>query len=230
MTVLLTSLLAAFVVGIAGGAHCLLMCGGISAAIVSGRQGAPVLPQALAAQLGRVFSYALAGGLVAWLSGTVLGAMANPRSHQVAMLLLGFAWMAMALKLAGWWRPSSANSGLGLRFWRLLQPLTRRVWPIRNPARAFAAGALWGWLPCGLSYSMLLVAAATADVGQAALVMLAFGLGTVPTLLLPALTAARLQRMAITPRLRQIAAVLMIGFGLYTALMPWWPGAGMHHH
>jgi len=230
VTVLLTSLLAAFVVGIAGGAHCLLMCGGISAAIVSGRQGAPVLPQALAAQLGRVFSYALAGGLVAWLSGTVLGAMANPRSHQVAMLLLGFAWMAMALKLAGWWRPSSANSGLGLRFWRLLQPLARRVWPIRNPARAFAAGALWGWLPCGLSYSMLLVAAATADVGQAALVMLAFGLGTVPTLLLPALTAARLQRMAITPRLRQIAAVLMIGFGLYTALMPWWPGAGMHHH
>jgi len=47
----------------------------------------------------------------------------------------------------------------GSRFWRMLAPQMRKLLPPRDPLRAFGVGALWGWLPCGLVYSELAVAA-----------------------------------------------------------------------
>lgn len=230
MTVLATSMLAAFLVGLGGSAHCAMMCGGISAAMVAGAQRGRSTRYASLSQLGRVLSYMSAGALVAAISGGALSLLDAPSARALMPFLLGFAWIIISLHWFGWWARSQWLAGFGTAFWRLLQPLTRRVWPINSAPRALAAGALWGWLPCGMSYAMLMVAAATANPVHAALVMLAFGIGTMPGTVLPALATAGIQRMGVTPRFRQIAAAATLAFGVFTVASPWLLKNAHSHH
>jgi uncharacterized protein len=230
MTALATSMLAAFLVGLGGGAHCALMCGGISAAMVAGAERERATLHSGLSQLGRILSYMLAGAIVAAISAGALSVLAEPITRAAVHVLLGLAWIAIALQLFGWMMKNRFLARIGSSFWKLLQPLTRRVWPIRSPLRALAAGALWGWLPCGMSYAMLMVAAATADPVHAALVMLAFGIGTMPGTLLPALATARIQKMGISPRFRRIVAAAMLAFGVFTVMSPWLMKSGHAHH
>ena len=81
-------------------------------------------------------------------------------------------------------------------------------------AQAFPLGLLWGWLPCGLVYSALVTALASGSAASGALMMLAFGLGTLPNLLLAGLLAARLKAYAAKPAVRLIAGLVVLGFGL----------------
>ena len=100
--------------------------------------------------------------------------------------------------------------------------LYRRVAPLFRPVarhppivRAVEIGVLWGFLPCGLSYSMLLVAAATGAPLVAAIGMLVFGLGTIPGLLGITMGASRL--LAAT-RVRAVTGVAVIGCAVWTAI------------
>jgi uncharacterized protein len=225
------SLLAAFAVGLSGGAHCALMCGGISSVIVAGGAGVQSAKRALFAQIGRIVSYAIAGALVATLSAGALSILATDTARKTVPILLGLAWIGIALQLLGWWAKSPWLARIGVAFWRRLQPLTRRVWPVNTPLRALAAGALWGWLPCAMSYAMLLVAAATAHPLQAAAVMVVFGIGTMPGTLLPALASVKLQRVGLSPRYRQVMATALLAFGIVSVVLPWSTPAGhVHHH
>jgi len=74
-----------------------------------------------------------------------------------------------------------------------VQPLLARVMPIRSLPQALAAGALWGWLPCGLVYSVLVSALASGGAGRGATLLLLFGLGTLPNLLLMGWAATSLR-------------------------------------
>ncbi len=227
MSAVLASIVAALLVGLAGGAHCALMCGGISSAMVAGRTGGQPVPVVLLAQLGRISSYMLAGIIVAAIGDQIIPRLAGANTGIVVGGLLGLAWVGIAFHLLGWHIGARPLAKISKVFWRLLQPLTRRVWPIDRPLRAFAAGALWGWLPCGMSYAMLAVAAATAAPLHAALLMLAFGVGTMPGTLLPALAASRLQRIASLSRYRPLVALLTLAMGAMIALAPW---ALQHRH
>ena len=81
-------------------------------------------------------------------------------------------------------------------------------------AKAFALGTLWGWLPCGLVYSLLATALLSASAAGGAAVMLAFGLGTLPNLLLAGMAFKRLRDVTSNRRLRLAAGVLVAGFGV----------------
>ncbi len=221
MSAVLASIVAALLVGLAGGAHCAVMCGGISSAMVAGRTGLQPVPVALLAQLGRISSYMLAGIIVAGVGDQIVPRLAGANTGIVIGTLLGLAWIGIAFHLLGWHLAAQPLAKISSAFWRLLQPLTRRVWPINSPLRALAAGALWGWLPCGMSYAMLAVAAATAAPLHAALLMLAFGVGTMPGTLLPALAAARLQRIALLSRYRPLVALMTLSMGAVIAVAPW---------
>ena len=129
------------------------------------------------------------------------------------MLLLG-------LYLAGWWPALAAVEKLGGRLWRHLEPLGRRLLPVRNPLQAFGLGLIWGWLPCGLVYAALAWALASGSAATGAVRMLAFGLGTLPMLLALGTAAERLGRIVRHPRLRQAAGGIILAFGLYTLLAP----------
>ena len=81
--------------------------------------------------------------------------------------------------------------------------------------RALGLGVLWGWLPCGLVYSVLITALAAGSAGQGALIMAAFGLGTLPNLLAIGLFWESLRGWVQAPPVRRTAGLLVIGFGVY---------------
>jgi sulfite exporter TauE/SafE len=104
---------------------------------------------------------------------------------------------------------------LGLALWRRIQPLTRNLLPADTLPRALALGLLWGWLPCGLVYAVLTTALLTGDALDGAAIMAAFGLGTLPNLLLAGLALRRMTAATRARPLRMAAGGLVLGFGVY---------------
>ena len=210
--------LALFLVGLLGGTHCVGMCGGIVGALSLG--GAPRLSLHLAYNLGRVTSYGLAGALVGAVGGALAlsGQLPLRLALQVAASLM---LVALGLYLLGVTRALAFTERLGQRLWRRIQPLTRRFLPANTPARAFPLGLLWGWLPCGLVYSALATALTAGSPAQGALLMLAFGAGTLPNLLLAGLLLVRLRRFVQQAWLRGVAGATVAGFGVWGLLGAW---------
>jgi sulfite exporter TauE/SafE len=212
---------AAFVVGLLGGVHCAGMCGGIVGALTFGlpedrRTGWSGLVFQLAYSLGRIGSYAVAGALAGALGVLLAAWLPVAVAQRVLLVLAGLFMVALGLYLAGWWNGLVRVERLGGHLWRRLEPFGRRLMPVRSPAQALVLGALWGWLPCGLVYSVLIWAMSAGGPLQGAGLMLAFGAGTLPNLLLMGLLAGWLTRFVRQPAVRRTAGLLVAGFGLYT--------------
>lgn len=212
---------AALLLGAAGSGHCLAMCGGITAAFgVSGAQRQPILVP-LAASLGRIGGYATLGALVGLLGAGATGWLQQPAGYWTLRALAALTLALMGLQLAGWARLLDRMAGIGAPLWRHLQPLSRRLLPIDNAAKALAFGALWGLLPCGLVYGMLTLSIGFASPVQGALFMGAFGLGTLPALLGLAVAAGQGFKAGLGLRARQWIGGLLLVFGLFFFIAPW---------
>ena len=200
---------AAFLAGLLGGVHCAGMCGGIVGSLSVAARG-PVVARQLAFNSGRIASYATAGAAVGMLGG--LGQLAGPvLLAQTAMYALAHVMMVMlGLYIAGWGRAVLRLERVGVVVWRRVEPIARRLIPIDTTAKAFAAGLAWGWVPCGLVYTMLMLALASGSAAAGAAIMAAFGLGTLPTLLAAGLAAQRLMAIRRAPGLRQTAGGVLI--------------------
>ncbi|MFQ5644037.1 MAG: sulfite exporter TauE/SafE family protein [Thiogranum sp.] len=215
------SLLSAFLVGLLGGVHCVGMCGGIVAALSMGppeqqRSGAARWKYLLAYNLARISSYTLAGALlggVGWLAAHWSGL----RQLQLGLQLVAALFMvALGLYLGGWWQGLAQVERVGGRVWVRLEPLGRRFLPVRSAGQAFLLGLVWGWLPCGLVYSVLVWSISTGSPLHGAVLLLSFGLGTLPNLLAMGVAAGWLSARVREPRTRQLAGLLVISFGLYS--------------
>ena len=219
MTELIPVLTAAFAAGLLGSAHCLGMCGGISGLFAAGAAGVSTstqVPLAVAYNAGRVFSYALLGAVVALLGASMTGvipALAGP-----VRLAGGVLIVVIGLQVAFNWRLLGAVEKGGAVIWKRLAPRAGRMLPATTVVKAAGLGLIWGWLPCGLVYSALLLAATTSDAGSGALVMAAFGLGTMPAMVMSGLGAARLS--AFMSRNRLGAGLLIVILGVATLTMP----------
>ena len=222
MADLLPLLISALILGLLGGGHCLGMCGGLMGALtmaIPAEQRNRRLQLLLAYNIGRISSYALAGLLVG-LAGWAIG---NSPAALLLRVLAGILLICMGLYLAGWWSGLTRIEALGRHLWRHLQPLTRRLMPVTSVPQALFLGAIWGWLPCGLVYSSLLWAASQGSAINSALLMLVFGLGTVPVLLATGMAAERLTAVLRQRGVRIAGGVLVILFGLWTL-----PGPHQH--
>jgi sulfite exporter TauE/SafE len=214
-------LLALFIVGLLGGGHCAGMCGGIVGALsLQTPQGGTAVLVHLAYNLGRIGSYVLAG-LLAGLLGQAAG---NLMAVQHGLYLFASLMLiAMGLYLLGITQFLAPLERGGQSLWLRIQPLTKRFLPVRGVAQALPLGLLWGWLPCGLVYSALTTALAAGSAGKGALLMLAFGLGTLPNLLLAGLLLARFRRFAQARATRVVSGLLVLGYGII-GLFNYWRG------
>jgi len=202
-----------FLIGLLGGTHCIGMCGGIVGALSMG--AGPLFSLHLAYNLGRIISYALAGAIAGALGGASLALSDQLPVRIILFVLANLMLVALGLYLIGMSRALALTERLGQKLWRCLQPLTKRFLPARTVAQAFPLGLLWGWLPCGLVYSALVTALTSGSALHGAGMMLAFGLGTLPNLLLAGLLAVRLKEYAAKPLVRISAGLLVLGYGMW---------------
>ncbi len=205
--------LALFLVGLLGGTHCVGMCGGIVGALSMG--AAPRISLHLAYNLGRIFSYGMAGALAGALGGASMVLSDQLPVRLTLYVLANLMLVALGLYLMGLTQALAFTERFGQKLWRHIQPFTRRFLPARTVAQAFPLGLLWGWLPCGLVYSALITAMTSGSALNGAGMMLAFGLGTLPNLLLAGLLAVRLREYAAKPGVRLAAGGLVLVFGAW---------------
>ncbi|WP_069084651.1 sulfite exporter TauE/SafE family protein [Pseudomonas sp. TCU-HL1] len=223
-------LFSAFILGLLGGGHCLGMCGGLMGALtlaIPPEQRNRRLRLLLAYNLGRILSYALAGLLIGLAGWAIASSPAALALRVAAALLL----ICMGLYLAGWWSGLTRIEALGKGLWRHIQPAARKLLPVSTLPRALLLGGLWGWLPCGLVYSTLLWSASQGSATDSALLMLAFGVGTLPVLVATGLAAERLTALLRRRGVRIAGGLLVILFGLWTLPGPhqaWLMGHGGH--
>jgi uncharacterized protein len=222
--------LAAFVAGLLGGVHCAGMCGGIVGGLSAASQG-PVAARQLAFNSGRIASYAMAGAAAGAFGS--FGQMFGPVLFvQSALFALANVLMLMlGLYVGGWGRGVMHLERAGAGVWRRIEPFARRCFPIDSTAKAIGAGLAWGWVPCGLVYTMLALALASASPWSGAAVMVAFGLGTLPTLLAAGFATQRVLAIRRIPYVRHgagaaLIVLAVIGFirlpGLSSALRAGW--------
>lgn len=210
------SVVAVFLVGLLGGVHCLGMCGSIVGILTSQLpQRGTRWPFHLAYNGGRLASYTIAGALVGTIGQAGLLLRDQVPIQHLLFALSSLMLVALGLYLAGIWNLVRRIEHLGAGLWRRIQPLTRGLFPISSPGQAFLLGTLWGWLPCGLVYSVLVTALASGHTGRGALIMLAFGLGTLPNLLAIGLFWESIKQWVQSPRVRMTAGLLVAGFGVY---------------
>jgi sulfite exporter TauE/SafE len=219
----------ALLLGLAASGHCLVMCGGISAAlgIATARRadGRPRRDLLVAYQLGRIASYALAGLLLGGVLGGAIALLDVESVRRTLRALSAAALLFGALVASG--RLRDSGFALGRRLWPRLAPLGRRLLPVASLPRAFAFGMVWGWMPCGFVYTVLLIAALQLDAARGAATMLLFGLGTAPALLAAAFGADRIAALGARRGSRRTAAAALLASALLTLAGPW---LGEHLH
>ncbi len=206
----LTQLGSAFALGLAGAGHCLGMCGGIAAALNLGGQRNSAVT--LSYHGGRIASYTALGALLGFAAGSIdISAWTLGLRYLAGVLLIG-----MGLSIAGWWHGMARLERAGAVLWQPVQKLSSRWLPVRHWRQGFALGLCWGLMPCGLIYSSLAWAATAQSAAASALMMLCFGLGTLPAMLATSLGADRLQGFLRRRGLKLVIAVLLLISGAWT--------------
>jgi len=238
---------AASLVGLLGGTHCIGMCGGIVGALTSGLSDemrhtrGRLLAAQLAYNAGRIGSYGVAGTL-AGLLGKQATTMGLTGGFPVGGIIAALIMILLGLYLGGWWQALRWLERLGAHAWRHIEPLGRRFIPVRHAGQALLLGMVWGWLPCGMVYSVLALALASGSGSEGGIIMLAFGAGTLPTMLAMGVAFSSLGRWVRSERVRKAAGILVILMGVLMLLAiparqghhahPAFeaPGQPMHHH
>jgi len=227
------TLVSAFLVGLIGSTHCLGMCGGIVGALTLGlkedirRSPVRLYPYLVAYNAGRIATYAIAGAAVGYLSAQILRIAPPEQARLIARLVSGGFMLLLGFYLAGWWPALTALERLGGKLWARVEPLGRRLLPVDHPLKALGFGLVWGWLPCGMVYAALAWALASGNARDGALLMTAFGLGTLPMLFALGAAARWLNQFVRRLWVRRAAGGIVILLGLYALFAP---GAGHEDH
>jgi sulfite exporter TauE/SafE len=217
----------AFLAGLSGAGHCWAMCGGLAgAAFLAGAGDSRRVWPHVGYHAGRVLAYTLLGGFAAGIGQAVVLTGGVGRAQGGLYVLAGLAVILAGLKVMGFPVFSRAAGSVGetavLRHFPLASPRLPgacaggQLWPI--------AGGLNGLMPCALVFSIALKAATAPSVLTGAAWLLAFGLGTLPAMLLAGIFA---RWLGAQPRawLRRAAGLLVVALGVQAV----WAGAKFFH-
>ncbi|MCC5855041.1 MAG: sulfite exporter TauE/SafE family protein [Idiomarina sp.] len=208
-----TDLFAAVLMGLVGSGHCLAMCGGLAGAMGMQQRSSRLLIY----NAGRITSYMLAGAVI---GGALWGVtQIDARSLIMLRIFAGVMMILLAFYLIQYRRTLLWLERIGGVLWRKLQPLQRHINRQGTGGHVYLAGMLWGWLPCGLVYSALSWAALSADPINGALLMLFFGIGTLPSMLLIGVASQRFNNVLQSKGFRWLSAIILIVFGLSTIVI-----------
>lgn len=217
------SYLAAIMMGLISSLHCIGMCGSIIGTLTFSLQPeirnnkARLFNIVFNYNLGRITSYAVAGALVGVVTEFLSLPFTQGQAHRVLQIISALVMTGAGLYLAGWFPRFAYIEKLGRRLWKRIEPFGRRLIPVKNSWQALLFGMVWGWLPCGLIYSALALAATTGNIMQSSLTMFAFGLGTLPAVMGVGIITPLLARLSKAQRFKHIVGLLFILFALLAA-------------
>jgi len=220
-----TSYFAAFAMGLFSSLHCIGMCGSIIGTLTLSLKPTirnnkrSLLSYVLSYNFGRITSYTLAGALVGFLQAILILPLGLDNGHRALQLLSSAIMIGAGLYLAGWFPRFAYIEKAGSKLWKLIEPFGRKLIPVSTHTQAYLFGMVWGWLPCGLVYAALALAATTGDPYKAGITMLAFGLGTLPAVLGVGIMTNILTKLSRMQRFKQITGLLLIFIALI-ALFP----------
>jgi len=210
------SYFAAFTMGLFSSLHCIGMCGSIIGTLTLSlkpeirNNKLKLLPYVLNYNFGRITSYTLAGFLVGFLQAIVILPLGLENGHRILQLLSAAIMIGAGLYLAGWFPRFAYIEKAGSKLWKLIEPFGRKLIPVSTHTQAYLFGVVWGWLPCGLVYAALALAATTGDVFRAGMTMLAFGLGTLPSVLGVGIMTNILTKLSQMHRFKQVVGLLLV--------------------
>ncbi len=209
------TVVAGFTAGFAGSVHCVVMCGGLVGVVAASMKIS--MRRAVVYwggyHIGRIISYTIAGVIVGAIGGAVSGLFPIHRSHTVGSFIAGLFLIILGGHVARWWDLLTRVEMAGGRVWERIVPIFGRVIPPRMIRHAVIGGLLWGWIPCGLVYSTLVLAATTADPIGGGLTMAAFGMGTLPMLLAMGALTGPLEKLGQIVWLKQTAGGILCVIG-----------------
>jgi sulfite exporter TauE/SafE len=222
----------AFLAGLLGSGHCFGMCGGIAGSLgaLSGTGNRSIALPALQFNFGRVLGYALLGALAGGVLGAAGEIMALKPLGKWLRALTTLMVALIGLRFLLDWRGLDVIEKGGAGLWRRIIPIAVRISQRHDWIGRLGLGLCWGFLPCGLVYTVLMTAASTGSVAGGASAMFAFGVGTLPAMLGLTLAAPALSTFLSDRFVRRI-----VGFSL-VVLAAWMfatllgsSGAGHHH-
>lgn len=204
--------------------HCVGMCGPLVAAFSLPLEKGRLLHANLLYHLGRVTTYGIIGGTTG-ITGSFVGVVPHIESFQKTVMTATGLLIGLTGLVLGGWVPALRLPDKEAGRYRIVGRVVRLVSEGGNPGGFFPLGLLLGFLPCGLVYGALL---SSARIGMEAgshaegflagsLMMVLFGAGTVPGLLIVAKTAGVLGTR-LRARLYRAAAVVMIVVGVVFAV------------
>jgi len=236
-------LFSAFVIGLLGSGHCLGMCGGITTMLTAALPVKNAIPSStnlltpaasanenlttkkknsrylfiVLYHFGRVFSYGIIGAIVGFSGSIAAKNIGLPLAglRVIAALFL----ILLGLYLGQWFMLLNKVESLGKMLWQLISPLSKKLLPVNSPTKALGLGFLWGWLPCGLVYSTLTWSLASHSLQNGFLIMIAFGLGTLPALLSVSFGFLSFKTLLLNTFFRKFMAILVITYGLYSLVI-----------
>jgi len=229
------SVFLAFSIGLLSVIHCLGMCSGIIGALTFSlpaevhKDKRRLLPYVLSYNIGRILSYSLAGVVMGAVSSGFFNTISPSYGHAILQWIAALVLVIIGVHLAGWFPKLVSVEAIGQPVWRRIEPLGRRLLPVKSPWQAFLFGTIWGWLPCGLVYTTLIWAASSGNAGQSGLLMLAFGLGTLPIVMAAGVLTSWVSKLTLNPHFRKTAGIIIVLMALVSPFYALQPGAHDHH-
>ena len=232
----------AFLIGLFSALHCFGMCGGLVGAMTMSlepntrQKPASLGLYTFAYNAGRMSSYVVAGFLVGWFGQTLRDLLMPDEGVAILRLLASLLIIGMGVYIAGWFpwfsQKFSRIERVGVPLWRYLQPIGQRLLPVKSLWQAFLFGAVWGWLPCGLVYYVLLLSPAKDGATNAALFMFFFGLGTLLPMMAAGFLTGRLAPLRQSQKIRYLSGIILIIMGLVSLWLATDPNAHqvLHFH
>jgi len=215
---ILNDFFSAFLIGILGAGHCIGMCSGIASALsfsINPQQKNGLI-SLLLYNLGRITSYTLAGFIFATSSSLLIAWLGGKESLVYLRIFAGIMMLLLALYIARIWNGLLLVERTGQYFWQFIKPIAQYFLPLKHPSLAFPLGFFWGWLPCGLVYSNLIWAISAGDGLNGAMIMLGFGLGTLPTMMLVGSLSLKLKKILNKQWFRYGSGLILAGFAIQT--------------
>ncbi|WP_394173299.1 sulfite exporter TauE/SafE family protein [Thalassotalea litorea] len=209
--------ISAFIVGLAGAGHCIAMCGGITSmltrSVTSTGSITPPIRLIVAYNMGRLGSYTIAG-IIAGLTGS-LAAQSIGLPIALLQVIAAIFLILLGLYVGQWFFLLHRVEALGKHIWQRIQPFSKRFLPVTTSYQALGLGVIWGWLPCGLVYSTLTWSMASGSWLKGGLIMLAFGLGTLPALLTLSVGFTWITDTLRQNWLKKISGMFLLIYGFY---------------